>query len=83
MSIACVGEFACVTVHSEDNGPPRSGGSRRESKALQRPLSLAAGFQGRSAECGITKVSPYPVRLGTTYLDAGLAGTQASRRHAV
>jgi hypothetical protein len=31
-------------------------------------------LRGSEAFGGTTKVSPYPVRLGTTYLDAGPAG---------
>jgi hypothetical protein len=38
---------------------------------------------GSEAFSGTTKVSRYPIRLGTTYLDAGPAGERPGSRHGV
>ena len=66
----------------ETRCPLRTRGSRRESKAHQRPIfdpiadmpNYGRWLPVSEAFGGTTEVSPYPVRPGTTYLDAGPAG---------
>jgi uncharacterized protein YndB with AHSA1/START domain len=62
--------------------PPRTRGSRRESKALPETIfdliadmpNYGRWLPGSEAFGGTMEVRPYPVRLGTTYLDGGPAG---------